>query len=75
MMVQPITTRQVIANYDGQIIAVLKDNGGQASALNAGFFQSRGEVVIFLDADDMVLRHTAQRIAEDLRCALPRGSG
>ena len=57
-------SRQVIANYDGQIIPVLKDNGGQASALNAGFFQSHGEVVIFLDADDMVLPHTSQRIAE-----------
>src|SRR5215467_1639407 len=58
------SSRQVITNYNGQIIAVLKDNGGQASALNAGFFQSHGEVVIFLDADDMVLPHTAQRMAE-----------
>jgi len=57
-------SQQVIANYGDQIIAVLKDNGGQASALNAGFFQSHGEVIIFLDADDMLLPHTAQRIAE-----------
>lgn len=57
-------SHQVIAKYDGRIIAVLKGNGGQASALNAGFFQSHGEVVIFLDADDMLLPHTAQRMAE-----------
>ena len=40
---------------------VLKRNGGQASALNAGFARSRGEVVIFLDADDVLLPGAAER--------------
>jgi hypothetical protein len=56
-------SRQVLSAYGGRIITVLKDNGGQASALNAGFARSRGEIVIFLDADDMLLPSTAQRIA------------
>jgi glycosyltransferase involved in cell wall biosynthesis len=34
------------------ITPVLKSNGGHASAINAGFAASRGDVVIFLDADD-----------------------
>jgi hypothetical protein len=32
--------------------------------LNAGFARSRGEIVVFLDADDMLLPNTAQRIAD-----------
>ena len=48
-------SRDIIARYGDRIIPVLKRNGGQASALNAGFARSRGEVVFFLDADDMLL--------------------
>jgi glycosyltransferase involved in cell wall biosynthesis len=45
-------SREIIAGYGGRLVAVLKENGGQASAFNEGFAASRGEVVIFLDADD-----------------------
>src|SRR5262245_55758689 len=48
-------SRTVMEEYAGRIIPVRKENGGQASAFNAGFGQSRGDVVIFLDADDMLL--------------------
>jgi glycosyltransferase involved in cell wall biosynthesis len=48
-------SREVIAEYAGRVTAVLKDNGGQASTCNAGFAVSRGDVVIFLDADDFLL--------------------
>lgn len=34
---------------------ISKDNGGQASAFNAGFKAARGRWVIFLDADDLLL--------------------
>jgi hypothetical protein len=44
-------SRQVIARYR-DVNAVLKENGGQASALNAGFAAAAGEIVVFLDADD-----------------------
>lgn len=50
----------IIQHYGSQIVSVLKDNGGQASALNAGFAQSQGELVIFLDADDLLLPQIAQ---------------
>jgi glycosyltransferase involved in cell wall biosynthesis len=57
-------SRQIIANYGQRIIPVLKHNGGQASALNAGFAHSHGEVVIFLDADDILLPETVQRVVD-----------
>src|SRR5262245_61685550 len=51
-------SRQVIADHNDQIITVLKDNGGQASAFNAGFIRSHGEIIIFLDSDDILLPQT-----------------
>lgn len=48
-------SRAVITRYGSQVVPVLKENGGQGSALNAGFAVSRGEVVVFLDADDVLL--------------------
>ncbi len=48
-------SHQIIQGYSGRIIPILKENGGQASALNAGFEVSHGEIVIFLDADDLLI--------------------
>jgi GT2 family glycosyltransferase len=45
----------VIAQYQDRVIAILKENGGQASALNAGVARSRGDFISFLDADDLLL--------------------
>jgi hypothetical protein len=44
----------LIRSYGGRILPVLKENGGQASALNTGFAASSGQVVIFLDSDDLL---------------------
>lgn len=54
-------SRDIIARYGGRIRIVLKTNGGQGSAFNAGFGVSRGEVVNFLDADDMLKPDAARR--------------
>jgi glycosyltransferase involved in cell wall biosynthesis len=48
-------SRRIMAGYGDRIVPVLKPNGGQNSALNAGFARSRGSVVLFLDADDALL--------------------
>lgn len=45
-------SRDVVASYGERIIPVLKENGGQASALNAGLSVSRGDVICLLDSDD-----------------------
>ena len=54
-------SRQVIASYGDRIIPILKENGGQGSALNAGFAAARGEVVVFLDSDDLLLPTAVER--------------
>lgn len=56
-------SRAIICDYGKRIIPVLKENGGQASAFNAGLAASHGQVVIFLDADDILLSETAARVA------------
>ncbi len=45
-------SRSIIQSYGDRIIPVLKENGGQASAFNAGFAVSQGSIIFFLDADD-----------------------
>lgn len=62
-------SREVIGRYDGQVTAILKENGGQASAFNAGFARSHGDIVIFLDADDVLLPETAGWVAQVFRGA------
>jgi glycosyltransferase involved in cell wall biosynthesis len=59
-------SRAVIARYGDRIDPVLKPNGGQASAFNAGFARSRGDVVVFLDADDLLLPTAVERAVEAL---------
>lgn len=54
-------SREVIASYGDRIIPILKERGGQASAFNAGFAASRGDIICFLDADDIFL---PEKVAE-----------
>lgn len=60
-------SREIIASYGSRIIPVLKKNEGQASAFNAGFTASRGEAIIFLDADDMLLPNAVENASNYLR--------
>jgi glycosyltransferase involved in cell wall biosynthesis len=57
-------SREVIASYGDHVMPVYKENGGQASAFNAGFRATRGQIVTFLDADDMLDRDIVARIVE-----------
>ncbi len=52
----------VIAGYGDRVRAVIKPNGGHASAFNAGFAISRGAIVIFLDADDVLLPQAVEEV-------------
>jgi glycosyltransferase involved in cell wall biosynthesis len=51
------------ARYCDRIIPIFKPNGGQASAFNAGFAASRGEIICFLDADDVFAPTKAAEVA------------
>ena len=57
-------SRDVMAEYADRVRPVLKENGGVASALNAGFLASAGEFVIFLDADDYLHATAASKVVQ-----------
>jgi Glycosyl transferase family 2 len=57
-------SRELLSGYADRVQLVLKENGGQASAFNAGFAASREDIVIFLDADDMLLPNAAGLVAD-----------
>jgi glycosyltransferase involved in cell wall biosynthesis len=59
-------SREIITSYGDKIVPILKANGGQASAFNAGFSASRGEIICFLDADDMFLPEKVASVVEVL---------
>lgn len=54
---------QVISSYGEKIEPVLRsENGKQAAALNDGFAVSKGEIIIFLDADDFLFEEAVENI-------------
>jgi hypothetical protein len=55
-------SREILRRYEDTVAVVLKENGGQASALNAGVDRCQGDVVVFLDADDVLHPEAAERV-------------
>jgi glycosyltransferase involved in cell wall biosynthesis len=60
-------TPEVIQAYADQVRYIRKTRGGQASALNEGFRQARGEVICLLDADDYFYPDKVRRVVEMFR--------
>jgi hypothetical protein len=54
----------VIARYAGRVTPLYKVNGGQASALNAAFPLSRGNIILILDSDDVLDAQAVARVVE-----------
>jgi glycosyltransferase involved in cell wall biosynthesis len=61
-------SREIIEGYarkdPEKIVPLLKENGGQASAFNAGFERSRGEIISFLDSDDYWIPGRLAKVVE-----------
>lgn len=53
---------EIIKSYGNQVNAIIKQNGGQASAMNVGFEASSGDLILFLDADDYLFPNAVETI-------------
>lgn len=54
---------ELLQRYASRVRLVLKRNGGQASAFNAGLALATGDVVMLLDADDVLRSDAAAKVA------------
>ena len=57
-------SRAVIDRYADRVRIILQENLGQKAAFNAGFSAATGDVVIFLDSDDILDPLTASAVAK-----------
>ncbi|MEA5598357.1 glycosyltransferase [Rivularia sp. UHCC 0363] len=56
-------SRHIIASYGDKILPIYhQENGKQAAAFNSGFAISKGEIIIFLDADDYLFPNAVEKI-------------
>lgn len=60
-------SREVIARFGERVRPILKPNGGQASAFNAGLAASRGDWICLLDADDVWFPEKVERVVNAVR--------
>ena len=56
-------SREIISRYGARIIPIFKENGGQASAFNAGVARCQGDILCFLDSDDFFHPDKLERVA------------
>jgi glycosyltransferase involved in cell wall biosynthesis len=60
-------SREVISSFGDRITTVLQQNAGQNAACNAGWRKAKGDMVVFLDSDDVLLPDAAEKCASLLR--------
>jgi glycosyltransferase involved in cell wall biosynthesis len=65
-------SREIIFSYGDRIIPIFKENGGQASAFNAGVAASRGDILCFLDADDFFYPEKITHVVDVFCQQVPR---
>lgn len=56
-------SRDILATYNDRINVILKANGGQASAFNAGLKKASGDWIWFLDSDDTLCPGILKEVA------------
>jgi len=57
-------TAEIVRRFEPRVRYIRKNNGGQASAFNAGIPECRGEIIAFLDGDDYWLPGKLSRVME-----------
>lgn len=59
-------SRELLRSYSDRAEVILAEHGGQAAAFNRGMERASGEVVMFLDSDDVLRPTAASRAATAL---------
>lgn len=60
-------SQKIMKGFSDQVTCVFKGNSGQASAFNSGFSASTGDIICFLDADDLFHEDKVFQIVERFR--------
>jgi glycosyltransferase involved in cell wall biosynthesis len=55
-------SRDIIATFGGRIRAVFQENQGITAACNTGFATTNGDIVLFLDADDLLVPNAIEKV-------------
>jgi hypothetical protein len=66
------SSRDVISAFGETIKVILKDNGGQASAINAGVAIAGGDFIMLLDSDDYLFPETVGSCVENFPAGYSR---
>ncbi len=56
-------TPEIVKKFEPQVRLLRKENGGQASAFNAGIPECQGEIIAFLDGDDWWALNKLSRVS------------
>jgi len=59
-------TSEIVKEFEPRVRLLRKENGGQASAFNAGIPECKGEIIAFLDGDDWWAPGKLQAVAETM---------
>lgn len=66
-------TPEIVRKFEPRVRLLRKDNGGQASAFNAGIPECKGEIIAFLDGDDWWAASKLRAITEAFESAPDAG--
>jgi glycosyltransferase involved in cell wall biosynthesis len=58
-------SREVIGSYGDLIVPVFKSNAGQSSCYSSGLAVSKGDLVLYLDADDFLHPHCLSEVVSN----------
>lgn len=61
-------TPEIVRKFEPRVRLLRKENGGQASAFNAGIPECRGEIIAFLDGDDWWDRKKLSVVISEFEC-------
>lgn len=63
------STAATVRQFDDHRTTLIRqENRGVSAARNSGFAKSRGEYVLFLDADDLLFPNSLRRLGQELDC-------